>query len=56
MDPVFRYSALAEQMQPSPIRELFKMIQRPGMISFAGGLPDPAAFSKQVAELMLKAF
>ncbi len=44
MDSLFRFSALAEKMQPSPIRELFKMIQRPGMISFAGGLPDPAAF------------
>jgi 2-aminoadipate transaminase len=31
-------------MRPSPIRELFKMTQRPGMISFAGGLPDPAIF------------
>ncbi len=31
-------------MQPSPIRELFQMIQRPGMISFAGGLPDPDTF------------
>jgi 2-aminoadipate transaminase len=31
-------------MQPSPIRELFRMIRQPGMISFAGGLPDPTAF------------
>jgi len=31
-------------MQPSPIRELFQMIRQPGMISFAGGLPDPSAF------------
>lgn len=37
-------SILAQQMRPSPIRELFKVIQRPGMISLAGGLPDPAAF------------
>jgi 2-aminoadipate transaminase len=40
----FRYSAIAEALRPSPIRELFKMTQRPGMISFAGGLPDPAIF------------
>jgi 2-aminoadipate transaminase len=40
----YRYSQLAEGMRPSPIRELFKMTQRPGMISFAGGLPDPAIF------------
>ena len=44
MDSLFRFSALAEKMQPSPIRELFQMIQRPGMISFAGGLPDPDTF------------
>ncbi len=41
---VFRYSSIAQRMQPSPIRELFKVISQPGMISFAGGLPDPAAF------------
>ena len=40
----FRYARMAETMRPSPIRELFKMTQRPGMISFAGGLPDPAIF------------
>ena len=44
MSPVFRFSELAVKMQPSPIRELFQMTQQPGMISFAGGLPDPAAF------------
>jgi 2-aminoadipate transaminase len=41
---LFRFSALAEKMQPSPIRELFRVIQQPGMISFAGGLPDPNTF------------
>lgn len=44
MSSIFRYSVLASRMQPSPIRELFAMIRRPGMISFAGGLPDPSAF------------
>jgi 2-aminoadipate transaminase len=44
MSPVFRFSELARKMQPSPIRELFEMIRQPGMISFAGGLPDPSAF------------
>ncbi len=44
LDSIFRFSALAEKMQPSPIRELFRMIQQPGMISFAGGLPDPDTF------------
>jgi len=40
----FPFSDIAGRMKPSPIRELFKVIQRPGMISFAGGLPDPAIF------------
>ncbi len=44
MDDLFRLSHLAGRIQPSPIRELFKMISRPDMISFAGGLPDPEAF------------
>jgi len=44
LDSLFRFSALAEKMQPSPIRELFRVIQQPGMISFAGGLPDPDTF------------
>jgi 2-aminoadipate transaminase len=44
LDTLFRFSALAEKMKPSPIRELFRVIQQPGMISFAGGLPDPDTF------------
>jgi 2-aminoadipate transaminase len=44
MSELFRLSAIAHRMQPSPIRELFGMIQQPGMISFAGGFPDPSAF------------
>ncbi len=41
---MFRLSVLGRQMRPSPIREMFRVIQRPGMISLAGGLPDPAVF------------
>ncbi len=44
MDDLFRLSHLAGRMQPSPIRELFALIAKPDMISFAGGLPDPEAF------------
>lgn len=44
MSAPFRFSENASRMQPSPIRELFAMIQQPDMISFAGGLPDPSAF------------
>ncbi len=42
-------SQIAQRMRPSPIRELFEVIGRPGMISFAGGLPSPEVFP--VAEL-----
>jgi len=31
-------------MKASEIRELLKLIQKPGLISFAGGLPNPEAF------------
>jgi 2-aminoadipate transaminase len=31
-------------LQASPIREILAVIERPGMISFAGGLPSPASF------------
>jgi len=44
MPSIFSFSEIASRMQPSPIRELFRMIRQPGMISFAGGLPDPTAF------------
>lgn len=44
MPSPYAYSRIAQAMRPSPIRELFALTQRPGMISFAGGLPDPAIF------------
>jgi DNA-binding transcriptional MocR family regulator len=31
-------------LQASPIREILAVIERPGMISFAGGLPSPNSF------------
>ena len=34
----------AAAMNPSAIREILKLAERPGMISFAGGLPAPATF------------
>jgi DNA-binding transcriptional MocR family regulator len=39
-----RYAARAERMAGSEIRELLKLLDRPGVISFAGGIPDPALF------------
>jgi 2-aminoadipate transaminase len=33
-----------EDIQPSAIRTIFALLKRPGIISFAGGWPDPALF------------
>ena len=37
-------AARAAKMNPSVIREILKVTERPGIISFAGGLPSPKAF------------
>jgi 2-aminoadipate transaminase len=34
----------AEKMNPSVIREILKVTEKPGIISFAGGLPSPLTF------------
>lgn len=38
------FSEAARGIKPSPIREMFHLIRKPGMISFAGGMPDPEIF------------
>ncbi|MFW6041079.1 MAG: PLP-dependent aminotransferase family protein [Thermoplasmatota archaeon] len=38
------FSDRAKEMKASEIRELLKLTQKPGLISFAGGLPNPQAF------------
>lgn len=38
------FSKRANRLRSSEIRELLKLTQIPGMISFAGGLPNPKAF------------
>ncbi len=38
------YSEVGAALRPSPIRELLKLTRKPGMISFAGGMPDPRVF------------
>lgn len=37
-------SGRADQMNPSVLRELLKVTERPDIISFAGGLPSPKTF------------
>jgi 2-aminoadipate transaminase len=39
-----RLSSRVGGLHASPIREILSVIQRPGMISFAGGLPAPDSF------------
>lgn len=39
-----RYALRAQRLSSSAIRELLKYTQRPGIISFAGGLPAPEVF------------
>jgi DNA-binding transcriptional MocR family regulator len=38
------YARRAGRMAASEIRELLKVLDRPGILSFAGGIPDPALF------------
>ncbi len=39
-----RLAKRASRLTPSPIREILSVASRPGMISFAGGLPDADTF------------
>lgn len=39
-----RYATRAARMRASEIRELLKVLEQPGVISFGGGIPDPVLF------------
>ncbi|WP_119256068.1 PLP-dependent aminotransferase family protein [Shinella zoogloeoides] len=41
------FATRASRMKASEIRELLKLLDRPDIISFAGGIPDPALFPKE---------
>lgn len=43
-NPEIFYSESAKSMKASVIRELLKLTRKPGIISFAGGLPAPETF------------
>jgi DNA-binding transcriptional MocR family regulator len=45
------YARRAEGMKASEIRELLKILERPDIISFAGGIPDPALFPAEAAAI-----
>lgn len=38
------FASRADRMRASEIRELLKLLEQPDIISFAGGIPDPALF------------
>jgi 2-aminoadipate transaminase len=40
-----RLSMRSADIKPSPVRDMLNVSQRPGMISFAGGLPSPETFA-----------
>jgi 2-aminoadipate transaminase len=55
----WKLAARAEKMNPSVIREILKVTERPGVISLAGGLPSPktfpiSAFAEACAEVLHK--
>src|SRR5713226_5186461 len=43
------YATRAGRMAASEIRELLKLLDEPDIISFAGGIPDPALFPLEAA-------
>ena len=44
MTTQMKFAARMDRMKASEIRELLKLLEQPGMLSFAGGIPDPALF------------
>ena len=51
MNAHFRYARRMDGMKASEIRELLKLVDRPEVISFAGGIPDPAMFPAEAARV-----
>lgn len=48
----FEFSQRVKDLHGSAIRESFKALSRPGMISFAGGMPAPETYpSKELAQI-----
>ncbi len=42
-----KFSDKVKHLEASAIREIFKLLAKPGIISFAGGAPDPNLFPKK---------
>lgn len=45
-----RFARRAGRLHASEIRELLKLLDRPDIISFAGGIPDPALFPRRAVQ------
>lgn len=58
MDITSKFSNRVKSLEASAIREIFKLLAKPGIISFAGGAPDPNLFPldelSQIAADILK--
>ncbi len=48
----FTFAHRFDQVSGSAIREIFKVIAQPGMISFAGGNPSPAALPDETVRIL----
>jgi len=42
-----QFASRLQNVETSAIRELFKLLGKPGIISFAGGFPDPSLFDAE---------
>lgn len=53
----YTFSNRISSLKPSAIREIFKVLGDPSIISFAGGNPDPATFpAKEMSQIAEKLF
>jgi 2-aminoadipate transaminase len=53
MDYTDYLSRSARAMQPSPIRRMASLVNQPGVISFAGGMPNPSTFPEHDLKAIL---
>ena len=52
MDIKTKFSDKVKHLEGSAIREMFKLMAKPGIISFAGGSPDSSLFpAKELADI-----
>lgn len=49
------FATRSKRMRASEIRELLKLLERPDIISFAGGIPDPALFPNEAFQAAYQA-